>query len=98
MGEHDKSFGSVDSRLLLARNDGSFQNRRMFNQCAFNFDGRNPLPRYSKHVIGTARIPVVAVLINFVLVSREKPAASDSALGQVLAIPISLRGAWPGDH
>src|SRR5262249_24875003 len=93
VARHDGRLRNVQSRVLLASKYGGFPNAGMFDQRALDFNRRDPLAGYSKHVVRSTGVPIVAIVIDSIFVSREKPATAHAVLRQSAAIPVALRRA-----
>src|SRR5580704_7751118 len=88
----------MEAGLFFKRDDGSFQDARVFDERALHFDWRHPLARDSKHVVGSTGVPIVAILVDGELIACKEPAPAHAILGQSRTIPVAWRSAGAGHH
>src|SRR6266436_8230632 len=70
---HDEGFGSVEFRIFSISDHRRLQDAFVLNQGAFDLKWRDPLTRNPEHIVGTARIPVVPILIHPIFIAGGEP-------------------------
>src|SRR6185503_6660779 len=61
----------------------------MLDERVLDLDGTHPDPADLHHVVGTARVPVIAVGILAVLVPGSNPPTFNRRLGLVVLVPVA---------
>src|SRR5580704_3644257 len=81
--------GFREAVLIFARNDGGFAHRGMRDQNTFDFSGTQPQSVNFKNVVRAPGVPVVALFILEVFVSRAEPVANKSLFSFFVLVPIA---------
>src|SRR5215469_1464319 len=77
---------------IRAEDDGNFLYRGMLAEDALNLDRADPHPADFQHVIGTSRVPEIAIGVLIIFVACAQPGAGDGSFGLFVLVPVISTG------
>ncbi len=96
--KHHEADGLEQPLVVGRAGHAAFEHGRMLLDNALDLARPNRLPADLQHVVGAARVPEVAVVIDHELVVRVDPFAAKRAFGRLVLVPVAGGDAVAADH
>jgi hypothetical protein len=91
LGEDDERLDDVAAALVGRGDRGRLAHRRVLDAGGLDLERPDPVAGGDDHVVGAARVPVVAVLVRDGGVLGVEPLAAERLLGRLVVVPVAER-------
>src|SRR5262245_3554864 len=89
LAEHDEGHRLDERVVILPADDAAFEDGGMRDERVLDLDRTHPQTTHLQHVVGTARVPEVALLVLGVLVAGPEPTPFHRVLRLLVLIPVT---------